>query len=74
MADTQIQYSEVRFDIRGALTECYVYIDNLSNDGMLGVQGWHHKSFPFEMSILDIMQAWADGKESPLMWDMGAPR
>lgn len=74
MANTKIAYQEIRFDVRHPeLTQAYVLIENLSGDGMLGVQGWHHKTFPASMSTLDIMKAWADGKEEPLMWAQQAP-
>ncbi len=74
MANTKIAYQELRIDVRDPeLTHVYVMIDNLSNDGLPGVQGWHHKVFPASMSMVDIVQAWADGKENPLMWPQNAP-
>ncbi len=74
MANTVISYDEIRFDTRDEqLTECYVYINNLSNDSMLGVQGWHHKTFPARMSVMDIMKAWGDG-DDPLLWPQKAPK
>lgn len=74
MADTVIAYQEIRIDVRHPeLTQVYVKIDNLSNDGLLGVQGWHHKTFPASMSAIQILQDWADGKEDPLMWPLNAP-
>ena len=74
MANTEIAYEEIRFDVRDAqMTECYVLIKNLSCDGLLGVQGWHHKTFPSRMSVLDIITAWHAGKETPLMWPQKAP-
>lgn len=74
MANTKIAYEEIRFDVRDEqMTQCYVLIKNLSNDGMLGVQGWHHKTFPARMSVLDIVQAWNAGEEEPLLWSQKAP-
>ena len=74
MANTVIAYQEIRIDVRDKeLTQAYVLIENLSNDGMLGVQGWHHKTFPASMSAYDIMKAWAEGKEDPLLWPLNAP-
>ena len=74
MANTKIAYQELRIDVRHPeLSQVYVLIDNLSNDGLLGVQGWHHKTFPASMSILDIVQAWADG-DDPLLWSQQAPQ
>ena len=77
MADTIIAYDEIRFDVRDEqLTHVYVFIKNVSNDGMLGVQGWHHKVFPARMSTLDIMKAWNEAGpdwEDPLLWPLNAP-
>lgn len=74
MADTLIAYQEVRFDVRDEqITHCYVFVENLSRDGMIGVEGWHHKAFPASMSTLDIMQAWAAGQDNPLLWPLQAP-
>lgn len=74
MANTKISYDEIRFDVRDEqVTHCYVYINNISNDGTLGVQGWHFKAFPARMSVLDIMNAWNDGDE-PLLWPLKAPK
>lgn len=73
MADTKIAYQEIRIDVRHPeLTEVYVYIENLSRDGFQ-VEGWHHKTFPASMSSIQILQAWADGKEDPVMWPFKVP-
>ena len=73
MANTEIAYQEMRFDVRDPeLTQVYIMIDNLSNDGLIGVQGWHHKTFPARMSVIDIMKAWQDG-DDPLLWSQQAP-
>lgn len=75
MANTVIAYQELRIDVRDPeLTHVYMLIDNLSNDGMLGVQGWHYKAFPASMSILDILNDWAKGGEDPLLWPLKAPK
>lgn len=75
MANTLIAYQEVRMDVRDPeITHVYVYIENLSKDGMLGVEGWHYKAFPARMSMLDILQAWNAGTEDPLMWPLNAPK
>lgn len=74
MANTIITYDEVRFDTRDEqITHCYVFINNRSNDGTLGVHGWHYKAFPARMSVTDIMIAWRDGQENPLLWPQQAP-
>lgn len=74
MANTQIEYQEVRFDVRDEdLTHAYVYIHCL-NDAPAGIEGWHHKTFPSSMSILDIMTAWNKGEENPITWSLQAPK
>jgi len=75
MANTVIAYQEIRFDVRDEkLTHVYVLIDNLSRDGLLGVQGWHYKAFPASTSVMEIMELWANGAEDPLMWPQKAPQ
>lgn len=73
MANTKIAYQEIRIDVRHPeLTEVYVYVENLSRDGF-PVEGWHHKTFPASMSSIQILQAWAEGKEDPVMWSFKVP-
>jgi hypothetical protein len=74
MANTVIAYEEIRFDVRDEqITHAYVLIRNVSNDGTLGVEGWHYKAFPARMSVSDIMDEWKAGKEDPLLWPQKAP-
>ena len=73
MANTQIEYQELRIDVRDPeVTHVYVLIANLSRDGF-PIGGWYHKAFPARMSMLDIMQAWARGEENPIMWPQQVP-
>jgi hypothetical protein len=73
MANTVISYDEIRFDVRDEqITNVYVAVRNVSQDGF-PVGGWYHKAFPARMSMIEILQAWADGKEDPVMWSHGAP-
>lgn len=73
MADTVIHYQQIRMDVRDPqVTHVYVLVENMSRDGF-PVGGWYTKSFPARMSTLEIMQAWADGKEEPIMWARGRP-
>ncbi len=74
MANTVIKIEEVRFDLRNEqLTGCYVFINNLSNDGLMGVHGWYFKAFPATITIMDILKAWEDG-DDPLLWPQQAPK
>jgi len=73
MGQAGMLYREIRFVIGAELTECYVLID-ATGDAPLGVQGWHHKTFPASKSVQNIMEMWADGKiEEPVMWPQDAP-
>lgn len=75
VADTGYAIQEVRFDVRDKeLTHVYMFVEIVSGEWMLGVEGWRHKVFPASMGMLDIMNAWAEGRENPLSWDMGAPK
>ena len=62
--------TELRFLVTPELTECYVAIA-AEGDVPLGVQGWHHKTFPASMSVLEILQS-ADFREH-LLWGQEAP-
>lgn len=73
MANTPISYDEIRFDVRDP-NQTHVYIFIRDVDGSFPIiRGWHYKAFPATMSALDIMQAWANGQEEPMMWPMKAP-
>lgn len=73
MADTKIAYQEIRMNVRDEqVTHVHVLVENISRDGF-PVGGWYYKTFPARMSVLDIIQAWASGKEDPIMWSRGAP-
>ena len=70
MADTHIYFREVRFLIEKELTQCYVFLDAYV-DVPIGIQGWHHKTFPASMSNVDILNATV--KDDPMMWPQAAP-
>lgn len=73
MANSAYEIREVRFVIEPELTQAYVRIQQTDHDMLPGVTGWHHKTFPASTSLLDIMNAWSQGKEQPLMWPLNAP-
>jgi hypothetical protein len=54
MSDMTYAVREIRFVIEPELTHCYV-LCGAPSDGMLGVQGWHHKAFPYYVTALDIL-------------------
>lgn len=73
MGKCSVLYQETRFITEDEqVTEVYVRIDAIG-DCPHTLQGWHHKSFPARMSAKDILDAWAKGEESPLLWPLEAP-
>jgi hypothetical protein len=70
MANTQVFYRETRFVFEEELTQVYVYMDAY-NDVPIGVQGWHHKTFPASKSAVDILNSMGD--DSPILWSQKAP-
>jgi hypothetical protein len=60
---------KVLFVIDEDLTHCYVAVE-ARGDCPMGVQGWHHKSFPANVPAIDILQ----GDFDFLMWGLEAPK
>jgi len=75
MGDCSITYRELRVLI-GELTEMYILID-AAGDCPVHIQGWHHKSFPPNIPIEDILRdrMWQQGQPEtdPVMWPLEAP-
>ena len=61
---------EVRFVIEDELTQCYVAVEAVG-DCPIGVQGWHHKTFPASLSLLDILRDHLPAEH--LLWPQEAP-
>jgi hypothetical protein len=61
--------TEVRFVIDDELTQCYVAV-RAEGDCPIGVQGWHHKTFPKSKSIEKILPEMA---ADYLVWSQEAP-
>lgn len=71
MAPAGAIFKEIRFVIEDELTQCYVAIQ-ATGDAPLGVQGWHHKTFPASKSVLEIVSGFS-GEDDPLLWPLNAP-
>lgn len=72
MSDSHYDITELRFVFRPDATHVYAYAQPL-DDCPIGIQGWHHKAFPTSMSTIDILQAWAQGEETPILWPIEMP-
>lgn len=61
---------EIRIDTRDEkLTQIYILV-NAVGDCPMGVQGWHHKTFSADVTIVDILQ---NHIEDHLLWGLNAP-
>lgn len=72
MAHSGVIYREFRCVILDDFTECYVLMD-ATGDSPLGVQGWHYKVFPKNMSVQDILLEAFTGEENAILWPQKAP-
>ena len=72
MAKCEAVFKEVRFEIQPELTQAFFLIQAVG-DCPIGVQGWHHKTFPASMNCTQILQRIERGEEDPLMWNQGVP-
>lgn len=69
------KYKEVRFVIEDELTQCYVLIEAIG-DCPIGVQGWHHKTFPASKPVIDILADISrqhDSGGDPVLWPLKHP-
>jgi len=70
MAPSSAKIKEARFIIEDEQTQVYILFQ-AEGDSPIGVQGWHHKTFPSSMSVIDIMNSLVD--DDPLLWPQKAP-
>ncbi len=71
MATAYYETKEIRFVIEPELLQVYVLCGPTS-DGTLGVQGWHHKTFPKSRDCLSVLQG-EIAKQDFLLWPHGYP-
>lgn len=66
-------HKQVLFVIEDELTQAYFHIEAIG-DCPIGVQGWHHRTFPASKSVINILEGIADGSiEDPVLWALEAP-
>ena len=71
MANSQAIFREIRFIIEDELTQCYVFF-SVRGDSPIGIEGWHHKTFPASMTAVDILNGFG-GDDDPIFWAQQAP-
>lgn len=71
MAGAGYNFREIRIVIEDDQTHCYVLLEALG-DCPDGVQGWHHKAFPVQMSgktvYMESVRALDWPLEAPKAW------
>lgn len=70
MGKCESSIREVRFVIESELTQCYVLVEAIG-DCPIGVQGWHHKTFPASMAAVDILNS-KDFRDY-ILWAQNSP-
>ena len=70
MAWAGAKFKEVRFIIEEGVTQVYVAVE-AEGDCPLGVQGWHHKTFPASIPISAIVPLM--GEDDPILWPLNTP-
>ncbi len=72
MGKASAEVLEIRFIIEPELTQAY-FLYRGHGDVPLGVTGWHHKTFPKSVPVVDILKADSIAKDDPLLWPLEAP-
>lgn len=72
MSYAGMKYKELRFIIEEELTQVYCFIQALG-DCPIGVQGWHHKTFPASMSC-DKIVAVMFTSDDCVLWPLDGPQ
>lgn len=72
MGKCTAEIKKILFVFEDELTQVYIAI-NAIGDCPMGVQGWHHKTFPATCSALDVLELIKQGKENFLTWSLNAP-
>jgi hypothetical protein len=73
MAAAGVTYREIRFLLGDELTEVYVFCQ-AHGDCPLGIQGWHHRTFPKSITVEALLLRMFAGDEDPLLWGQEAPK
>jgi hypothetical protein len=71
MSNSTVTYREIRFLIEDDLPQAYVLCE-AGGDSPIGAQGWHHKTYPANKSVADILDVMFT-KDDPVLWGQEAP-
>jgi hypothetical protein len=69
MGAAGFNFREIRFIIKDEITHAYVLLEEWG-DCPIGVQGWHTKSFPTSVPLMDILKTIG---EDAILWPQQAP-
>lgn len=74
MANSGYSTVEIRFIIEPELLQVYVRLEPIG-DCPIGVQGWHHKTYPGSVAVADVMDHWRtnEPEHDPVLWPLNAP-
>ncbi len=73
MGKATVEVLEIRFIIGPELTQAYFFFQGHGDCPEPGTTGWHHKTFPKSVAVIDIIKAHGNGKDDPLLWPLEAP-
>ncbi len=72
MGKASVKFLELRFIIDDELTQVYI-LCQAEGDCPIGVQGWHHKTFPASKNVAQIMDAMFKDGDDPILWSLEGP-
>lgn len=74
MGTSRVKIKELRFVIEEKQTHAYVLFEDLTpGETPIGAAGWHHKAFPENKAVIDILKMMMNPKNDPLLWPLEAP-
>jgi len=73
MGKASVKFKELRFVIEDELTQVYVACE-AEGDCPIGVQGWHHKTFPPSKNVQQILKAMFEDGDDPVLWPLEGPK
>lgn len=73
MGKASCKYLELRFLIEEELTQVFVYCQAIG-DCPIGVQGWHHKTFPPTKPVNKILKVMFSSADNCMLWPLNSPK